>query len=227
MANRRRQSALPCRSPEVKVVGSSLVEWVAVLLALAYVLLATRQSRWCWPAAGASGAIYLLLFARAGLTMQAALQAFYVAMAVYGWVAWRAGHGEAGELSVSAWPARRHLAAAALVIVATVANVYVLADDESPFVRYSDSFVAWGSVVATWMMTRKIIESWLYWIVFDLVAAALYFSQGFHATAGLFLAYVVLAMRGYLQWRKGLAPQLRGAGVGSQPAADSPISDAR
>ncbi len=201
-------------------MGSSLVEWVAVALALAYVLLATRQSLWCWPAAGVSAAIYLLLFARAGLTMQAVLQAFYVAMAVYGWIAWRAGHGQAGELSVSAWPARRHFAAAALVIVATVANVYMLGGDESAFVRYADSFVAWGSVIATWMMTRKVIENWLYWIVFDLVAAALYFSQGFHATAGLFVVYVVLAVRGYLQWRKDLENHGRGVGAGS--ATDSP-----
>lgn len=186
-------------------MGSSLVEWVAVALALAYVLLATRQSLWCWPAAGASGAIYLLLFARAGLTMQAALQGFYVAMSVYGWIAWRASHGQAGGLGVRAWPVRWHIAAAALVIVATLANVYVLGGDDSAFVRYADSFVAWGSVIATWMMTRKVLENWLYWIVFDLVAAALYFSQGLEATAGLFLVYIVLASRGYLAWRRDLA----------------------
>ncbi len=196
-------------------MGSSLVEWVAVALALSYVLLATRQSLWCWPAAGASGAIYLLLFARAGLTMQAALQAFYVAMSVYGWISWRASHGQPGELSVSAWPLGRHLAAAALVVVATLANVYLLAGDESPFVRYADSFVAWGSVIATWMMTRKVVENWLYWIVFDMVAAALYFSQGFHATAGLFLVYIVLAVRGYLQWRKCLVEHAPGISAGS------------
>lgn len=200
-------------------MGSSLVEWVAVALALAYVLLATRQSLWCWPAAGASGAIYLLLFARAGLTMQAALQGFYVAMSVYGWISWRASHGQPGELSVSAWPPGRHLAAAALVILATVANVYLLAGDENPLVRYADSFVAWGSVIATWMMTRKVLENWLYWIAFDLVAAALYFSQGFHATAGLFLVYIVLAVRGYLQWRRCLVKP--GQGLGVEPAADA------
>jgi nicotinamide mononucleotide transporter len=152
--------------------------------------------------------------------MQAALQGFYVAMSVYGWISWRASHGQPGELSVSAWPSGRHLAAAAFVIVATVANVYLLAGDENPFVRYADSFVAWGSVIATWMMTRKVVENWLYWIVFDLVAAALYFSQGFHATAGLFLVYIVLAVRGYLQWRKCLVDHAPGIGAG-------PVTDAR
>lgn len=203
-------------------MGSGLVEWVAVALALACVLLATRQSRWCWPAAGASGAIYLLLFARAGLTMQAWLQAFYVAMAVYGWISWRASHGQPGELGVRTWPVRRHLAVAALVVAATIANVYLLAGDANALVRYADSFVAWGSVVATWMMTRKLVENWLYWIVLDLVAAALYFSQGFSATAGLFLLYVLLAARGYRHWRRSLVGQGEGPRAAAEPATGRP-----
>ena len=67
------------------------LEWVAVALALAYLLLAVRQNPWCWACAIASAAIYLVLFARGGLVMQAALQLYYVAMAVYGWRAWRSG----------------------------------------------------------------------------------------------------------------------------------------
>jgi nicotinamide mononucleotide transporter len=196
-------------------VGSSLVEWVAVALALAYVLLATRQSRWCWPAAGASSLIYLVLFARAGLPMQAALQVFYVVMAVYGWIAWRVSHGQATQLRVSGWPLRRHLYALGLVVAATLANVRLIGGDAQSIVPYADALVAWGSVAATWLMTRKVLENWLYWIAFDLVAAALYLSQGFEATAGLFIVYVALAVRGYLEWRRDLAREAPGeAAVG-------------
>jgi nicotinamide mononucleotide transporter len=203
-------------------VASNLTEWVAVVLALAYVLFATRQSRWCWPAAGGSSAIYLLLFARAGLTMQAALQVFYVLMAVYGWVAWRANHGQPSELHVSARPPRWHVAAVGVVIAATMVNVQLLGGDGDSLVRYADSFVAWGSVVATWLMARKVIENWLYWIAFDLVAAALYFSQGFEATAGLFLVYIVLSVRGYLEWRRDLSSRDRFSVAIEDPAADAP-----
>jgi nicotinamide mononucleotide transporter len=59
-------------------------------------------------------------------------------------------------------------------------------------------------VFATWLTARKVLESWLYWIVFDVVAAILYFAQGFHATAGLFVVYVVLAIRGFIAWRRDL-----------------------
>jgi len=203
-------------------LASSLIEWVAVALALAYVLLATRQSRWCWPSAAASSVIYFVLFARAGLRMQAALQVFYVVMSVYGWIAWRASHGKARELPVSVWPLRRHVAVFALVVAATFANLWLVGADPHSLVAFADAFVAWGSVVAMWLVTRKVLENWLYWIAFDLVAAALYFSQGFQATTGLFLVYVVLAVRGFIAWRRDLGAVAPGTARPDGQAAGGP-----
>jgi nicotinamide mononucleotide transporter len=203
-------------------VTSSLVEWTAVALALAYVLLATRQSRWCWPAAGASSAIYLVLFARAGLPMQAALQVFYMGMSVYGWFAWRASHGKAHELPVSVWPVRRHVTALSLIVAATFANLWLVDVGPHPLVAFADAFVAWGSVVAMWLVTRKVLENWLYWIGFDLVAAALYYSQGFQATTGLFLVYVVLAVRGFIAWRRDMARGALAVAAAGSPVAGGP-----
>jgi nicotinamide mononucleotide transporter len=193
-------------------VPATLVEWIAVALAFAYVLLAIRQSRWCWPAAAASAAIYFALFAGGGLPMQAALQVFYIAMAAYGWRAWRAAHGEPAELRVRTWPRRWHLLALTAVLLATVLNVRLLPGESGLFVAGADAFVAWGSVFATWLTARKVLESWLYWIVFDVVAAVLYFAEGFHATAGLFVIYVLLSIRGFVVWRADLARNKHAAG---------------
>jgi nicotinamide mononucleotide transporter len=186
-------------------VPASLVEWIAVALAFAYVLLAIRQSRWCWPAAAASAGIYLVLFARGGLPMQAALQVFYMAMAAYGWHAWRSAHGEPAELRVRTWPRRWHVLALSAVLLATALNVRLLPGESGLFVAGADAFVAWGSVLATWLTARKVLENWLYWIVFDVIAVVLYFAEGFHATAGLFVVYVVLAIRGFFAWRADFA----------------------
>ena len=181
-------------------------EWVAVGLALAYLLLAVRQNPWCWASAAVSAAIYLVLFARGGLVMQAWLQVFYVAMAAYGWWAWRGGSAGAGEaLPVSRWSARRHVAAAGLVTMATLASGWFIAGAHGGPVPYVDAFVAWASVLATWMVARKVLENWLYWIVVDAVAAALYWSQGFHATSVLFVLYVAIAIRGFFAWRAALS----------------------
>jgi nicotinamide mononucleotide transporter len=185
----------------------SAIEWVAVALALAYLVLAIRQNPWCWAAAIVSSALYFWLFGRGGLYMQAALQLFYVAVAVYGWRAWRGSDGRTEEagLRVSQWPVGWHVVALGAVAVVTAVNGWIVAQGEPRVVPYVDAFVAWASVLATWLVARKVLENWLYWIGIDSVAAWLYGSQGFHATAALFLLYVVLAVRGYRAWRADLA----------------------
>ena len=181
-------------------------EWVAVLLALAYLWLAVRQNAWCWACAIASSAIFLVLFARGGLVMQSMLQLFYIAMGAYGWWAWRHGvDGRGGILPVSRWHGRRHALGIGVVLVVAAVNGWVVARGQGGLVPYVDALVAWASVLATWLVARKVLENWLYWIVIDSVAALLYWSQGFHATAVLFVAYVLIAVRGYFGWRAGLA----------------------
>ena len=180
------------------------IEWIAALLALGYVLLAVRQNPWCWTLAVASCALYVWVFARGALYMQAALQVFYIAMAVYGWYAWRQRTGPDAEpaLTVHRWSAVRHVATLALVIVATVVNGYWLAVDSDAAAPYLDSLVTWGSVAATWMMARKVLENWLYWVGFDALAAVLYWQQGLTATALLFITYIGIAAHGYVTWRR-------------------------
>ena len=188
-------------------------EWAAVILALAYLLLAVRQNPWCWAAAAVSAGIYLVLFARGGLVMQAALQVFYVAMAAYGWYAWRGGAIEEGvTLPVARWGASRHALAIAAFAVATLVNGRIIAGDSGNPVPYVDALVAWTSVLATWLVARKVLENWLYWIAIDAIAVVLYWTQGFHATAALFVLYVVIAVRGYFAWRRDLEQGLA-AGV--------------
>jgi nicotinamide mononucleotide transporter len=186
-------------------------EWAAVVLALAYLLLAVRQNAWCWACAIASSAIFLALFVQAGLVMQVALQVFYIGMGVYGWFAWRRGGASGAELPVSRWKVRRHALAVTGLCAATLANGWLVARTQGEsLVPYVDAFVAWVSVLATWLVARKVLENWLYWIVIDLVAAGLYYSQGLRATTVLFVIYSVMAARGYLQWRKDLERAIPG-----------------
>ena len=192
------------------------VEWIAVALALAYLVFAVRQHIACWFFAAASSAIFLWLFARAGLAMQSLLQLFYIAMAAYGWYSWRGGRSSSQESRpVVRWPLRRHLAAVAgILLVSTSAWVWAAGDSAS--VRYVDAVTAWGSVLATWLVARKVLENWLYWIVLDLMAAGLYWSQDLLATALLFVLYSAIAVHGYRSWRASLkAPRPVTAVAGS------------
>ena len=180
------------------------LEWFAVVLAIGYLLLAIRQNAWCWAFAITSSVLYFVLFARAGLVMQSALQIFFIVMAVYGWRQWR-GTAVDAPAPVRRWPAQRHVLALAAIALATAINGALIGRDGDSLVPYVDAAVAWGSVLTTWLVARKLLENWLYWIVIDVAAAALYGSQGLYATAVLYLLYAALAARGFQAWRRDLS----------------------
>jgi nicotinamide mononucleotide transporter len=192
----------------------SIQEVLAVVLAVAYLLLAMRENRWCWPAGIASSLLYLVVFFTAGLYMEGTLQLFYVAMSVYGWWTWRpAARGGGSALAIQRWPLRRHVAALAVVIVLALANGYLLHRYTPAAAPYLDSFVTWSSVLTTWMVARKVLENWLYWFIIDSVTLGLALQRGLHLTAALFLLYLVLIVIGWRAWL-GTWKQAAAAGAG-------------
>lgn len=191
-----------------QLAATSMWEAAAAALGLAYLLLAVRRNLWCWLCAFTSTSIYLVLFADAKLYMQSALQVFYLIMAIYGFIEWRRGRTKEGDVLIRQWPLQMHIAAFAAVMLATLVNGWLLARGTDAVSPYLDSFVTWSSVVTTWMVARRLIENWLYWIVIDSLAAYLYFSQGLLVTALLFVLFVGIVVHGYLQWRRQHVRQL-------------------
>lgn len=187
--------------------ASSPWEIAAAALGLVYLLLAVRRNLWCWLCALASTSIYLAIFARAALYMQAALQVFYLAMAIYGFFEWRRGRTQSGELAIQSWSARQHALAIVLVAAATFINGWLLIRYTDGAAPYVDSFVTWGSIITTWMVARRVIENWLYWLLVDGVAAWLYYSQGLLFTTLLFVIYLGVVVHGYIVWRREQAAQ--------------------
>ena len=187
------------------------LETVAVILAIAYILLAIKENILCWHCAFFSAALYVWIFRDAGLYMGSALNIYYMAMAVYGWYQWQRGGEHQAGLNISRWPRGNHIMAVGVIFIATVISGYLLAENTDAQLPYVDSFIAWASVVATVMVARKIIENWLYWIVINLVSIFLYLDRGLDQTAGLFVLYIVLAVTGYITWIKKYREQYTAA----------------
>lgn len=190
-----------------QIQATSLWEAAAVLLSLAYLILAVRRSLLCWLCAFLGTSIYIALAMKVKLYMQVPLNVYYLAMAVYGFVAWRRGQAEAGAVRVESWTVNRHVMVTLLVIIASAANGWALSRWTDSPAPYLDSFVTWGSIVTTWMVARRIIENWLYWIVVDSAAAWLYYSRGLLLTTVLFIIYLGIVVRGYFVWRREQALQ--------------------
>ena len=197
---------------QLAAAATSLSSWelIAVLLGIAYLLLAVRESLWCWYAAFASTAIFLWLFREVNLLMESALQLYYLAMAVYGWYQWRhGGHGDRAPptaaaasqpLPIVTWRPRTHLLAIAAVLAISAGSGVLLARHTDAALPYLDSFTTWGSILTTWMVARKVLENWLYWLVIDSVSIYLYLERGLLLTAGLFAIYLIIVVFGYRRW---------------------------
>jgi len=178
-------------------------ELTAVAFGVLYILLAIREHRACWIAGGISSAIYAGVFYDAGLPLQAALQVVYVAMSVYGWLAWRPDTVAAAPRT---WPVTRHLAALAGVGLATALTAPLAAHFALAVAPVADSLGTWASLVATWLLARRIADNWLWWIAIDAGLAALFSSQGLAMTGALYFAYALLAVAGLRSWRMRRAP---------------------
>ena len=118
------------------------------------------------------------------------------------------GTGEAptlrGRLAVSRWTPAQHAAAAAAVLVLTLVTGWLESRFTPARFPYLDAFTTWGSVVTTWMVARKVLENWLYWLVVDSVMVYLSYVAGLPATALLFVIYLGIVIAGFFSWRRTL-----------------------
>jgi nicotinamide mononucleotide transporter len=184
----------------VQAVAFSWLEAAAVLLAVAYLLLAIRESIWCWLCAAVSSAIFVYLMAGKQLYMEAVLNAYYFVIAVYGWRVWLSGHTAEHELPVAVWSLRIHAAALAGIAVAVLVTGYFLDTRTREAMPYLDSLTTWSAVWATFLVARKVLENWWYWLVIDIVSIYMYLSRDLQLTALLFVVYVIMIPFGLAAW---------------------------
>ncbi len=201
----------------------SPLEAVAVVTGIVYVVLIMRRRRWGWVAGAISSSIYVYLSALAHLPMQSALQGYYVVMAAFGWWSWARNASEQGG-RIFRWHGRQHAVALVLIAIASALSARLLATETHAAWPLLDSLTTWISLVATWMVTRSVLENWWYWICADSVMVFLFARQGYPYTAGLFAAYMIIACFGFRAWRRRWQSQSSAAPavpaeVASPPAA--------
>jgi len=181
----------------------SIWEVVAVILGVAYLVLAMRQNIFCWYAAFGSTAIFSWLFWDVSLVMESGLNVYYLIMAIYGWWVWRGNAQTSSKtVEIKTWSLSRHALIIVGVILISLVTGYGLEKNTSAALPYLDSFTTWGAVITTYMVAQKVLENWLYWLVIDTVAIYLYIDRELYLTALLMAVYVVLAVLGWFMWLK-------------------------
>lgn len=167
--------------------------------------LAARQNVWYYPTGIVSVILYAWIYAHARLYAEAGLQFVWFALMIYGWYQWLYGGSHHSELRVSrtprgGWAALVFAGVMMSLLIAFVQHRYT--NNPAPLV---DSTIAAFSIVAQAMTAKKWLESWLVWIVINVLAVALYIDRALYPTAILYAILFILGIKGYVEWRRSLA----------------------
>lgn len=184
--------------------GMSCLELSAVVVGIISVYLGVRQNVLVWPTGLVNVALYTVVFFEAGLYSDMGLQVVYFGLSLYGWYEWRYGGAGRTELTVTRTTRGTWLRLSVIGVAFWALDGMFTSRMPGAAVPYVDAATATTSLVAQWMMTRKLLESWIVWIVVDTAYVALFVWRGLYLTAVNYAVYLVLAVLGYLAWRRSL-----------------------
>jgi nicotinamide mononucleotide transporter len=185
--------------------GSSCLELVAVLFGVVSVFLSVRQNIWSWPTALINVALYFALFYRSGLYSDMGLQAVYFLLSLYGWYEWLYGGKGHTRLGVSRATLRLWATLGAIGFVVWGALGKLTSHLPGVALPYFDAATTTVSLIAQYMMTRKILENWALWIGVDVLYVGMFIYKGLYLTAANYAVYLVLAVLGHIEWKRSLA----------------------
>ena len=184
----------------IEIFSDANLNWITVCAAISgilYIILAAKENIWCWLAAGISVSLYMYINYDLGYYSQSALQIFYLFMSIYGYIMWNKLDPE----RIKEWSAKKHLFIIFIGSIITFIIGFILTeyieDSEQPLL---DSLTTVFSVFACYMVAKKVIGNWLYWIVIDSIIIYLYYIQGEFILALQFLVYIIIAIYGYFSW---------------------------
>jgi nicotinamide mononucleotide transporter len=164
------------------------------------VYLSARENVWSWPTGIVNVGLYIIIFWRTGLYSDTGLQVVFLVLSIYGWYEWLYGGVQHTELTVSRARARDWLVVTPIALVFWLVLGHNAAKLSGVALPYLDASLATLSLVAQWMMTRKILENWVLWIIADIVYVPMYVYKKLPVTAALYLVFLVLAVLGLRGW---------------------------
>ena len=180
------------------------VEIIAAVLGLVGIGLQIKQSHWYWLTSILMVLLYIFVFYQAKFYADMSFQFYYLIVSIYGWYLWLTKRETESEsqLTVNRLKSKQ-LSISIIVSAILFVIIYLILKrfTDSP-IPIGDAFTTALSITATWLLAKKYIENWIFWIVVDGISTALYIYKGLYPTAILFSVLTVLAFVGYFKWRK-------------------------
>ena len=213
-------------------VTNNYIEIFGAITGIIYVFLEIRQNIWLWPVGIITSGVYIWVFFTGKLYADMSLQGYYLAISILGWYWWvrktrgRGREGESGRydeterlrdletkrlsdegtkrLEVSRLNLKTGIALS-IVFALLYSAMWIVLDrfTDSPVPAW-DSFITSLSIIATWMLARKIYEHWFLWIVVNIVATGLFIFRGLYPTAILYVIYLIMSFAGLKAWKASI-----------------------
>lgn len=203
-------------------ISSNFIEIFGAVTGIIYVFLEIRQTIWLWPVGLVTSAVYIWVFFTSKFYADMSLQGYYLVISCLGWYWWakgtglrvqgtehkkevengRAGEWESGELQVTRLKLRTGIVLAIVFVFLCTIMWFVLTRLTDSPVPVRDSFITSLSIVATWMLARKIYEHWFLWIVVNFVSAVFFLTRGLYPTVILYIVYGIMSFVGLIEWKK-------------------------
>lgn len=178
-------------------------------LGLAYILLEYKASVWMWVVGFFMQSLGIVLYYQKGLYADCGMEFYYLAMTIYGFIAWMRHKQKTSDLPIRHMPKNTALVWVGLGLVFWLAIYLILSHFTNSRVPIADSFTTAFSIVGIWALARKYLEQWFVWIIVDIVTCCLYFYKDIPFKASLYGLYVVIAVFGYFKWKKTIELEKR------------------
>jgi nicotinamide mononucleotide transporter len=188
----------------IKWLSENYIELLGAILGIIYVFFSIRQNILTWPVGLLTSVLYVWVFFDSKLYADMGLQMYYVAISIYGWYEWLRGNSSNNSEPLEVSRLTGHLAFILLLIsfILFILMWFILKNYTDSPVPFADSLATSLSIVATWMLARKILEHWLVWIFVDAFSIGLFWYKDLQPTVILFAVYTVMAVIGFMEWKK-------------------------
>jgi nicotinamide mononucleotide transporter len=177
-------------------------EWTAAIITAVCVYLQTREHIWNWPLAIVSVLMYMVVYVKSGLYSDAGLQTYYLATSIYGWYHWLKGGQGHTPLPVTRVNGKTWAWCAMLGVALWIADASIASRIPGVAFPYIDAATTSVSLIAQWMIARKLLENWLLWIAVNVVYVPMLIVKGLYPTALLYFVMLLIAIKGFIDWRR-------------------------
>ncbi|CAN1558928.1 PnuC Nicotinamide mononucleotide transporter [Flavobacteriaceae bacterium] len=187
------------------------LELIAVFFGLWSVWCAKKDNIWVFPTGLISTSIYAYLLWKWSLLGDSMINVYYFIMSIYGWYHWTRKKEGVDEFPISVMTNKEKVTTLVIFILTIifVILVYLYFNKFTNWYSYLDTFLTAVFFVGMWLMAKRKIENWIFWIIGDLLSIPLYFAKGYTFTSFQYIIFTIIAVYGYLEWKKTLSSSLK------------------